>query len=417
MTSTAAVDARHAADLRGLNQLAIDAVTATTDLVEAMHAAVTHLPAAIGRRAPARASGLTGWIYARIRGATRQVGSGVDASLSLLAPLLGNHDHGNEREAVLAAMNGVVGDHLEASSNPLAITMGFRHAGRDLALTRKALSAALPEANGRIVVLLHGLCMNDRQWRHHDHDHGEALARDLEMMPVYLRYNSGRHISQNGRDFADAMQRLQRAWPVPVERIVLLCHSMGGLVARSACHHAVEVGQPWLQSVSDVVFLGTPHHGAPLERAGSWIDRLIGISPYSAPFARLGRLRSAGIQDLRHGSLRDEDWQATGNEHGDPRVLLPLPKHARCHAIAASTQADDAKANRAGLRGDGLVPIASALGQHADRAFDLRIPKARQWIATGTHHLGLLGSEAVYRRIRTSLQGRVRAPVKDAGPR
>lgn len=404
------------ADLRGLNQLAVDAVTGTTDLVEAMHAAITHLPATIGRRAPAQTSGLTGWIYDRIRGVACQVGSGVDGSLSMLAPILG--DHGNESEAVRAAINGVLGDHLEASANPLAIRMGFRHAGHDLALTRKALHAAIPDANGRIVVMLHGLCMNDRQWCFHGHDHGARLASELGMTPVYLRYNSGRHISRNGDDFADAMAQLQQAWPVPIERIVLLCHSMGGLVARSACHQAAQREHHWMRSLSDVIFLGTPHHGAPLERAGSWIDRLIGISPYSTPFARLGKLRSAGIQDLRHGNLRDEHWQRgddTGNR-GDTRIPLPLPRHVRCHAIAATTQSRDSRRDVAGLRGDGLVPIASALGRHPDRAFDLRIAKTRQWIAYETNHLALLGSEEVYRRISKGVKDSVRTARNDRLP-
>ena len=404
MTKAIPAGTRHAADLRGLNQLAVDAVAGTADLVEAMHAAITHLPAAIGRRAPAQTSGLTHWIYDRIRGTTRKLGSGVDASLSLLAPLLGNHDQGNEREAVLAAMNGVLGDHLEASDNPLAITMGFRRAGHELPMARKALAAAIPDAQGRIVVLLHGLCMNDRQWRAHGHDHGAMLARDLDATAVYLRYNSGRHISSNGRDFDRAMERLLQAWPVPVERIELLCHSMGGLVARSACHHASEAGHAWIGSLSDIVFLGTPHHGAPLERAGRWIDRLIGVSPYSAPFARLGKLRSAGIQDLRHGNLRDEDWRNTGNHHGDTRTPLSLPQHVRCHAIAASTQARHAKRSILALRGDGLVPIASALGRHPDRMLDLHIPRNRQWIGYETTHLQLLASTTVYRRIRKSLE-------------
>ena len=395
------------ADLRGLNQLAIDAVTGTTDLVEAMHAAITHLPAAIGRSAPAHTSGLSGWIYSRIRGVTRQVGHGVDASFSLLAPLLGEHARHDERDAILAAINGVLGDHLEASNNPLATSLAFRHDGRDLPLTRRALRAAFPDANTRIVVMLHGLCMNDRQWRSHGQDHGAALARDLGLTPVYLRYNSGRHIAHNGRDFADAMAQLQQAWPVPLERITLLCHSMGGLVARSACQHAADSGHEWMSPLSDVVFLGTPHHGAPLERAGSWVDRLVVTSPYSAPFARLGNIRSAGIRDLRHGNLRDVDRPrgdaAGGRANCYEKIPLPLPRHVRCHAIAASTQAASPRRDPTTLRGDGLVPIASALGQHPDRNHDLHIAKTRQWIAYETSHLGLLGSEAVYRRIRKGL--------------
>jgi hypothetical protein len=154
----------------------------------------------------------------------------------------------------------------------------------------------------------------------------------------------------------------------------------------------------WTRLPLRVVFLGTPHHGAPLERAGSWADLLIGITPYSAPFVRLGRMRSAGIQDLRHGNVRDTDWQqAKGDARADMRQPSPLPASVHAYAIATTTQeaGDDVHATR----GDGLVPIASALGEHPDPAFDLRIPSARRWVGYGIHHLQMLRSEAVYRRI------------------
>ena len=150
--------------------------------------------------------------------------------------------------------------------------------------------------------------MNDLQWSRGGHDHGAALARDCGFTPVYLRYNSGQHVSINGHALAQQLQGLVDAWPVPLERCVLLGHSMGGLLARSALHYGTQAGLGWRSRVTDLVCLGTPHHGAPLERAGNWIDMLLGATPYAAPFARLGKLRSAGITDLRHGNLVDEDW-------------------------------------------------------------------------------------------------------------
>ena len=122
--------------------------------------------------------------------------------------------------------------------------------------------------------------------------------------PVYLHYNSGRHVSENGREFAALLEQLVAGWPVPVDELVIVGHSMGGLVARSACHHAEAQGQAWLASLTKLVCLGTPHHGAPLERGGRWVDVLLGLSPYVAPFARLGKARSAGITDLRFGNLQ-----------------------------------------------------------------------------------------------------------------
>jgi len=391
---------RNADHLRGLGRLAIDGVTGVTDLVEAMHAAITHLPSAIGRPAPASTTGLTGFVYQSVRTITGWVGDGIDASLTSLAPLLGNGGQGPQREATLAAMNGVLGDHLEASHNPLAISMQLRTGGEALAPDRKSLAARFPDANGKLLVLVHGLCMDDLQWNYAGHDHGEALARELGYTALYLHYNSGRHISTNGRDFSSLLDQLAKAWPVPLEEITLLGHSMGGLVARSAIDDAFSKRRAWSKFPVRTVFMGTPHHGAPLERAGSWADMLIGISPYSAPFVRLGQVRSAGIQDLRHGNLRDADWQdRDGDGRADPRSPLPLPRQVTAYAIAVSTQAKrkDGDASRAG--GDGLVPVDSALGKHADSAFDLRIPNTRQWVGYGINHLEMLGSDAVYQHV------------------
>lgn len=400
---------RNADDLRGLGRLAIDGVAGVTDLVEAMHAAVTHLPAIVGKPAPVATTGLTGFVYRSVRGVTRLVGRGVENSLSGLAPLLGGGAVSPQREAIVAAMNSVVGDHLETSGNPLAIPMQFRRQGRSLPFLGKELRTRIPDATGKLLVLVHGLCMNDLQWNYADHDHGEALRADLGYTPVYLHYNTGRHISSNGREFAEALERLAQAWPVPLEEIVLLCHSMGGLVARSALNEAFINGLAWSKLPIRIIFLGTPHHGAPLERAGSWVDMLIGISPYSAPFVRLGKIRSAGIQDLRHGNLRDADWQdPDGDGRADGRTPMPLPKQVQAYAMAVSRQEESKDESLDSLRGDGLVPVASALGRHPDRGFDLRIPKSRQWVGYGINHLELLGSEAVYRHIHRWLRRPIR---------
>lgn len=391
--------ARNGNDLRGVNRLTIDAITGVTDLVEAMHANISRLPGVLGQAAAGPAPGIAGLVYRSVRGVTRFVGDGLDLAFAQLAPLLDVVRPPPQREAVVAAVNGVLGDHLDATGNPLAIEMRLRRDGVALTLRRRELAAALPDAGGKPLVLVHGLCMNDLQWDYAGHDHGAALARELGYTPVYLHYNSGRHISVNGREFAALMEQLLRHWPVPVERVAILCHSMGGLVARSACVVAQEERLDWLTRLDRLVFLGTPHQGAPLERAGSWVDKLIGLSPYTAPFARLGKVRSAGIQDLRHGNVRDEDWlDADGGGREDGRLPSPLPKGVRCHAIAASTAVEPHDEDTL-PKGDGLVPVASALGRHPDRAYDLRIPKTRQHIAYGVHHLELLGDAGVYRQL------------------
>lgn len=397
------------ADLRGIGRLTVDAITGVVDLVESVHATIVALPGPLGAPVRDPARGISGLVYRSVRGIARFVGDGLDLALAQFAPLLDRIESPPQRDGLVSALNGVLGDHLAATANPLAIRMRLRRDGRPLRLGRKALAAAYPQATGKLLVMVHGLCMNDLQWQWNGHDHGAALARDAGWTPVYLHYNSGRHISSNGREFAARLERLLREWPVPVERFAIIGHSMGGLVARSACHAAARAGQHWPARLDSLVFLGTPHHGAPLERAGSWFDMLIGRSPYTAPFARLGKIRSAGIQDLRHGNLLDSDWRKpgrAGDGRHDTRTPVPLPAQVRSYAVAVSTDQRAAAQgeDRSTLGGDGLVPIASALGQHADPAFDLRLPKARQWVGHGLHHLDLLGDPQVYQRIRRWLE-------------
>jgi pimeloyl-ACP methyl ester carboxylesterase len=247
--------------------------------------------------------------------------------------------------------------------------------------------------------------MNDLQWSRAGHDHGAALGSDLGLTPVYLHYNSGLHVSINGHALAQQLERLVDQWPQPVQRLVLVGHSMGGLLARSAMHYGAQAGQRWRSKLSDVVFLGTPHHGAPLERAGHWVDIVLGAAPYAAPFARLGKLRSAGITDLRHGNLLDEDWVGRDRfaRASDRRQHLPLPSDLRCFTAAASVGRQDGDLKDR-LLGDGLVPLDSALGRHRDAARNLSFPDERQWVGYGLHHLDLLNHAEVYAQLRRWLE-------------
>ena len=387
--------------LRGAVRLATDATAGLTDLVEAMHERIARVPGVGGAAPDGRVGGISGLVYKTIRGVTRVVGGSIDALLGLLAPALGAGEPSLEREAIVAALNGVLGDYLAASANPLATTMAFRRDGRPFRLETAALAARLPRAGGRVLVLLHGLCMGDLQWTRAGHDHGAALARDFGYTPVYLQYNSGLHVSINGHVLASRLELLYEHWPHPVERLVLLAHSMGGLLARSAIHYGRQAGHRWASRVDDLVFLGTPQHGAPLERAGHWIDVVLGATPYAAPFARLGKARSAGITDLRHGNLLDEDWVGIDRFalSDDRRRHLLLPESVRCYAAAASLS--KAAAGAPGRRlGDGLVPLDSALGRHADPARALAFAEDRQWIGYGMGHLDLLARPEVYAQLR-----------------
>jgi len=388
-------------DLRGAARLATDATAGLTDLVEALHERIARVPGLSPKALDGRTGGITGLVYRSIRGVTRVVGGSIEALLGLIGPALGGDEPLPEREALIAALNGVLGDYLAATANPLAIAPALRREGRALEIERAALARAFPEAGGEILVLVHGLCMNDLQWQRKGHDHGAVLARELGLAPLYLHYNSGLHVSINGHALAERLERLVEQWPQPVQRLVLLGHSMGGLVVRSALHYGMQSARRWCAKASDAVFLGTPHHGAPLERAGHWVDLLLGATPYAAPFARLGRVRSAGITDLRHGNLLDEDWVGRDRfAHGaDRRQPVPLPAGVRCYAVAASLGQQGGELEER-LLGDGLVLLASALGRHRSPARCLDFPPAHQWVGYGMNHLDLLDRPEVYAELR-----------------
>jgi pimeloyl-ACP methyl ester carboxylesterase len=395
----------HFTDLRGVSRMAIDATSGLVDLVEALHTSIARTPPGLGGPIVARAvHAIPGLVYSSIRGVTRGVGSGIDAGLAQLAPLLGEIESSRGREALVAALNGVLGDHLEATGNPLAIAMRLRRNGKALELTREALAAADPLPTAKVVVLIHGLCMNDRQWNRDGHDCGVALARDLQFTPVYLHYNTGLHVSTNGRALTELLEAVVAAWPVPISELVVVGHSMGGLVARSALHSGTAAEHAWPRMLRKLVMLGTPHHGAPLERGGHWIDLLLEATPFTAPFGRLGRIRSAGITDLRHGTLLDDEWHGHDRfAHGDaPRRPVPLPDDVECYAIAA-TRGKSAGTLGDRVMGDGLVPLASALGRHRDPAFALAFPAAHQRVIYDASHLDLLSHPDVYEQIRSWL--------------
>lgn len=374
-----------AADLRGVAKLATQATSGVTRIAEGVHQSVWRTIGVSGGKELGQTGGITGLVYQSIQGVTQLVGKGLDGLLTKLEPLLESAIDGDaatpEREAVLAALNGVIGDRLVASGNPLATSMTLRYQGA--ALDWQALPS-MPEATGKIVLLIHGLCMNDLQWQPSGAtltgNHGATMAAALGYTPIYVRYNTGLHTAENGQQLARLLEQLVTHWPTPIGEITVVAHSMGGLVTRSAVHSAKHSGLRWPASLKNIVFLGTPHHGAPLERAGNWVDVMLGSTPYSAPFAKLGQLRSTGITDLRFG------------------LALPLPEGVACYTVAATTAAKRSLlADR--LLGDGLVPLRSALGQHDDPQRSLIFAKPSQWIAYRMNHMEMLTSPAVTQQL------------------
>jgi hypothetical protein len=388
-------------DLHGGARLATDAVVGVVDVVEAAHATVAR---PFGR--PRRARGIAGWVYRAIRATAAWIGRGLDGASAMGRPVSAARGGGESapeapaREAIVAALNGVLGDALAARGNPLATPMHLRHDGRPLPLDAPLLTRAVPEPSATILVQVHGLCMHDGQWGGDGPDPGAALAEGLGATLISLRYNSGRHISENGRDFADALDALIAAWPRAVRRLVVVGHSMGGLVARSAFHYGAEAGHAWPTLDAALVTLGSPHHGAPLERLGNLVESLLGVTRYAAPFARIGQVRSAGVTDLRFGNVLDEDWAGRGrfDRAGDARRPLPLPSGVACYLVGATTGGRQGGWGDRWL-GDGLVPLESALGRHPDPARALDVSEDRRWVAVGMSHLDLLRRPEVTARL------------------
>jgi hypothetical protein len=391
---------RRAADgLRGALRLATDATVALADVVEAMHAQISPLP---GGPVLQRTAGLTGQVYRAVRGVTRGVGGTAQALLGALSPWLDEPPDATGRapraEAMRAALNGVLGDRLAAQGNPLALPMVLRRDDR----ARPAGDAAGPD----VLLLIHGLCMNDLAWQRDGASPARALGRELGFDVLALHYNTGRPVADNGADLAAALQALRTADGAP-PRLVLLGHSLGGLVARSALAQGRAAGHDWPAAVTDLLCLGTPHQGAPLERAGHGVDRLLAASPWTAPLARLGGVRSAGITDLRHGRVLAD---APGSRARRP-ATVPLPDGVRCHAFAGvlheAAVGPVAGALRAGVRerwlGDGLVPLDSALGRHREAARRLSF-NGRTWVGEGLGHLALLHDPAVWAAVRPVLE-------------
>jgi pimeloyl-ACP methyl ester carboxylesterase len=389
------INRRSLSDLRGVVRLATEATVGVTDLVEKMHHTIQLGHAPLGASRAANTGGLTGLIYRGIRGTTRLVGGGLDAAMAPVNTLLPEHVSSTSRDAFVSAINGVYGDHLFDTNNPLAIQMSLRHAGQDVDPDEPDVNSAgdkEPQVTGNILLFVHGLGLNEGHWSKDDCNRGQILANDLGYTALYLRYNSGLAIADNGRELASIMERLMANWPVPVNELVIVGHSMGGLLTRSACLHGAVAGHDWLRYLQKMVFIGSPHHGAPLERGSNVLDFAMDLSPYLAPFTGIAKKRSAGITDLRHGCIASEK-----------RQFVPLPTDVECY-VMASVLGKKRRRMDDKLVGDGLVPVDSALGRNNDPARTLQIPESHQWVGYETGHLALLSSPEVYKQLHDWLK-------------
>ncbi|MGH1562333.1 esterase/lipase family protein [Mumia sp. DW29H23] len=357
--------------------------------VREVHGAVARraFGAVLGGRVPKLAhDAVAALAYAGVSGGLR----GASLGLRHLADRgVGASVESSRRTRLLrSAVNAVMGDRLADRQDPYALPMALRAGGEDVVPERYAFALAYPQATSEVVVLVHGLGENDESWDLRAERHGgtydDAIRDRTAATPVRLRYNTGRHVSDNGADLSNLLTKLVEGWPVPVTRLHLVGHSMGGLVIRSATAYGVARRAAWTQQVATVVCLGTPHLGAPLERAVHAGSRALSLVPESLPFATVLGSRSAGIVDLRHGYVTREEWygQDLTARWGDGRLAVaPLP-HAAYHFVAAAADLVVTRGSAAGAARGGAAVVDQASASR---------------VAGG--HLGLLNHPEVAERL------------------
>ncbi|MFV5490324.1 GPI inositol-deacylase [Acinetobacter sp. ASP199] len=282
---------------------------------------------------------------------------------------------------LVGVLNGIIGDYLIKHQNPMALPM---------VVYDHYTSLQQGELTGRITIFVHGLCMNHLTWSNLKHEGiGEKLLaqRDNNTM-LYLNYNSGRRISANGRSLANTLHDLISRNP-GITSIDLIGHSMGGLVSRSALFYGKQNVYEWVNMVDNLVCLGSPHHGAALERFGFSLQDKLGHFPFGKIIGHVVNIRSNGILDLRHGSVRDDDWEHNQVRIGlmdDNRKPAPIPSHIQTYLVAGTIEYENRHNRTRNVIGDYLVSVKSALGEHPNPRFQLKVPDSHKAIFYGLNH-------------------------------
>ncbi|MDT4917136.1 MAG: hypothetical protein QOH89_1836 [Pseudonocardiales bacterium] len=314
---------------------------------------------------------------------------------------------------LLGAVNGFWGDRISERQPALAPQMRMRlHNGplRRVPGNLAADAEASDSATGRLVVFLHGLCETDlcwsfaaeKRWGDGTCTYGSRLRDDDGWTPIYVNFNTGFRVSDNGRELAEQMAELVQNWPVPVTEIALVGHSLGGLVARSAAHQADVHGYSWLEPLRHIVGLGTPHLGAPLERFANWGTHRLARLPETRPFAAWLNQRSVGIKDMRYGALLEDDWVGFDpdellTDRCTPATLLP----GVAYSVASATLSREPHGLFAT---DLLVQHGSAHGVGKVRS--IPFDRERTFHLGGRkHHFDLLADSLVYDQLRRWLAG------------
>jgi len=318
----------------------------------------------------------------------------MDDVAHLPVPNLPNVKTDKRVSAISSAINGVFGDHLTATRNPMQVRMNLFANGQMLQADQSALIAQFPDAQNHLIIFVHGLCCNEDSWQMYynplepaTRPYGDKLQDDFPVTALYLRYNTGRNIDTNARQFKRLLNKLVRNWPVAVESITLVGHSMGGLVSRSLVEALTDDDIILKTAIRDVVCLGSPHAGAPLARLAAAGEQLFGKFELSKPIGRVLGVRSRGIRDLKDG-------------------LGPLQTrdgHSVMFHLIGSTIGDHTSSWLNTTVGDGLVTPDSALADDTGRA--QRVTFAQK------HHMTLLNDPDVFLELKMVMRQHLRPRV------
>ncbi|MFV8569715.1 esterase/lipase family protein [Marinobacter sp. SBS5] len=259
---------------------------------------------------------------------------------------------GKIQQHISAIASGFLGDWLEARGNGLAVPMTLFAGGKVL----NAGHPELAEPGSTLCLSLHGLMELESVWdfpgRDEEH-YGSELAQTLgDTTALKLRFNSGRPIYRNGQDLADLIERLVVNWPVPVKRLILLGHSMGGLLIRSACYYGSTKGHSWAGKLLDCVYIGSPHDGSWLaigaHKAAGKLNKV--PRDYVKVVGEVIDLRSEGIRNLSRGEVFEPGT--------DEKPLLPGARHFAVSGLLMKGERHPVNA----WFGDALVHRSSAHG-------------------------------------------------------
>jgi pimeloyl-ACP methyl ester carboxylesterase len=383
-------------EVRALGELASDALGGAAARIEEMHEGIAQrVFDSVGQTAaPVRLihNGIAHGVHTGLRAA---VGAAVRTGARVISltrpPEAPSIEQATIGRLAIGALNGAFGDRLERELSPFAVQMTVRRGGGAVDVSSAdAIREAFPDATARLAVFVHGLCETEDAWSRGAPTHvpyGPRLRVELGYTPVYVRYNSGRHISDNGRDLAQLLDQLTSAWPTQPEEIALIGHSMGGLIARSACHQGRD---PWVNAVRHVFVLSGPQLGAPLERAAHTASAAFARLPETRSLATALNVRSSGVKELRLA--------------GQIATEIPFLECANHYFLSAGISRNpDSLASRF----LGALPVAgpSAWAQ-AGRGRRLTFPIDHYRHVDGVQHFQLTNHPAVYEQIRRWLSGR-----------